>query len=240
MKKQTLIYNGKSKQIFATESQNFIIMTYKDDETAYFGVKKSVIPNKGMLNNKISALIFKYLEKNGIHTHFVEQLDESEQLCRRATTLPLEFIVRNIIAGSLSRRLDIEEGTAPEQPIYEICLKSDVLRDPMINRYHVEGLGIANEETLNQILDILKKINELLKELLKKSHIDLIDFKVEFGFDTEGNLMLIDEISPDTARFWDSESHEHLDRDLFRRDLGDVETAYKEVLARLENVLQNG
>lgn len=240
MKKQTLIYNGKSKQIFATESQNFIIMTYKDDETAYFGVKKSVIPNKGMLNNKISALIFKYLENNGIHTHFVEQLDESEQLCRRATTLPLEFIVRNIIAGSLSRRLDIEEGTVPEKPIYEICLKSDVLRDPMINRYHVEGLGIANKETLNQILDILQKINELLKDLLKKSHIDLIDFKVEFGFDTEGNLMLIDEISPDTARFWDSESHEHLDRDLFRRDLGDVETAYKEVLARLENVLQNG
>ena len=240
MKKQTLIYNGKSKKIFATESQNFIIMTYKDDETAYFGVKKSVIPNKGMLNNKISAMILKYLEKNGIHTHFVEQLDESEQLCRRATTLPLEFIVRNIIAGSLSRRLDIEEGTVPEQPIYEICLKSDVLRDPMINRYHVEGLGIAKEETLNQILVILKKINELLKNLLKKSHIDLIDFKVEFGFDTEGNLMLIDEISPDTARFWDSESHEHLDRDLFRRDLGDVETAYKEVLARLENVLQNG
>jgi phosphoribosylaminoimidazole-succinocarboxamide synthase len=240
MKKQTLIYNGKSKKIFATESQNFIIMTYKDDETAYFGVKKTVIPNKGMLNNKISALIFKYLEKNGIHTHFVEKLDESEQLCRRATTLPLEFIVRNIIAGSLSRRLDIEEGTVPEQPIYEICLKSDVLRDPMINRYHVEGLGIAKEETLNQILVILKKINELLKNLLKKSHIDLIDFKVEFGFDTEGNLMLIDEISPDTARFWDSESHEHLDRDLFRRDLGDVETAYKEVLARLENVLQNG
>lgn len=240
MKKQTLIYNGKSKKIFATESQNFIIMTYKDDETAYFGVKKSVIPNKGMLNNKISALFFKYLENNGIHTHFVEQLDESEQLCRRATTLPLEFIVRNIIAGSLSRRLDIEEGTVPEQPIYEICLKSDVLRDPMINRYHVEGLGIAKEETLNQILDILMKINELLKDLLKKSHIDLIDFKVEFGFDTEGNLMLIDEISPDTARFWDSESHEHLDRDLFCRDLGDVETAYKEVLTRLENVLQNG
>ena len=135
---------------------------------------------------------------------------------------------------------NIEEGTVPEQPIYEICLKSDVLRDPMINRYHVEGLGIANEDTLNQIRNILQKINELLTNLLKKSHIDLIDLKVEFGFDTEGNLMLIDEISPDTARFWDSESHEHLDRDLFRRDLGDVETAYKEVLARLENVLQNG
>ena len=170
MKKQTLIYNGKSKQIFATESQNFIIMTYKDDETAYFGVKKSVIPNKGMLNNKISALIFEYLGKNGIYTHFVERLDESEQLCRRATTLPLEFIVRNVIAGSLSRRLDIEEGTVPEQPIYEICLKSDVLRDPMINRYHVEGLGIANEDTLNQIRNILQKINELLTNLLKKSH----------------------------------------------------------------------
>lgn len=240
MKKQTLIYNGKSKQIYGTESQNFIIMSYKDDETAYFGVKKSVIPNKGKLNNKISSLIFQYLEKNGIHTHFVELLDESEQLCRRATVLPLEFIVRNVIAGSLSRRLDIEEGTVPEKTIYEICLKSDVLRDPMINRYHVEGLGIANEETLNQIRGIMQQINELLKELLKKSHIDLIDFKAEFGFDSDGNLMLIDEISPDTARLWDSESHEKLDRDLFRRDLGGIEEAYTEVLARLENVLQNG
>ena len=240
MKKQTLIYNGKSKQIFATESQNFVIMTYKDDETAYFGVKKSVIPNKGMLNSKISSLIFQYLERNGIHTHYVEQLDDNEQLCRRATTLPLEFIARNVIAGSLSRRLDIEEGTVPERPIYEICLKSDALRDPMINGYHVVALGLAKEETLTQILKIMQQINSLLTELLKKSHIDLIDFKVEFGFDSEGNLMLIDEISPDTARFWDSESHEHLDRDLFNRDLGDVEIAYKEVLSRLENVLQNG
>lgn len=240
MKKQTLIYNGKSKQIFATESQNFVIMTYKDDETAYFGVKKSMIPNKGMLNSKISSLIFQYLERNGIHTHYVEQLDDNEQLCRRATTLPLEFIARNVIAGSLSRRLDIEEGTVPEQPIYEICLKSDALRDPMINGYHVVALGLAKEETLTQILKIMQQINSLLTELLKKSHIDLIDFKVEFGFDSEGNLMLIDEISPDTARFWDSESHEHLDRDLFSRDLGDVEIAYKEVLSRLENVLQNG
>ena len=240
MKKQTLIYNGKSKQIFATESQNFVIMSYKDDETAYFGVKKSVIPNKGMLNNKISSLIFRYLEKNGVRTHFVEQLGDSEQLCRRATTLPLEFIVRNVIAGSLSRRLDIQEGTVPEGPIFEICLKSDVLRDPMINRYHVAALGLAKKETVAEILEILQHINGLLTELMRKSRIDLIDFKVEFGFDMDGNLMLIDEISPDTARFWDSETHEHLDRDLFRRDRGDVEAAYKEVLSRLENILQNG
>jgi len=239
MNKKTLIYNGKSKQIFATESQNFIIMAYKDDETAYFGVKKSVIPHKGMLNNKISSLIFKYLEKNGIYTHFVELLNDNEQLCRRATSLPLEFIVRNVIAGSLSRRLDIEEGTVPQQTIFEICLKSDILRDPMINRYHVEALGIASEDTLIQIKDILKTINTLLTDLLKKSQIDLIDFKAEFGFDNDGKLMLIDEISPDTARFWDSESHERLDRDLFRRDLGGIEEAYADVLSRLETVLQN-
>ncbi len=240
MNKNALIYNGKAKQIFATESPKFVIMSYKDDETAYYGVKKSVIPNKGMLNNKISSLIFKYLENNGIYTHFVEQLNDSEQLCRRAKALPLEFIVRNVIAGSLSRRLDIEEGTIPDCTIYEICLKSDELRDPMINRYHVEALGIAKEETLAQIQEIMQKANTLLKDLMKKSHIDLIDLKMEFGFDSEGKLMIIDEISPDTARFWDSESHEHLDRDLFRRDLGDIEVAYKEVLARLENSLQNG
>ena len=239
MNKKSLLYNGKSKQIFATESQNFVIMAYKDDETAYYGVKKATIPNKGSLNNKISSLIFQFLEKNGIHTHYVEQLNESEQLCRRATTLPLEFIVRNVIAGTLSRRLDIEEGTVPEQTIYEICLKSDVLRDPLINRYHVEALGITNEETLMKIRAIMQKINELLIDLFHKIHIDLIDFKMEFGFDSEGAIMLIDEISPDTARFWDSDTHEKLDKDLFCRDLGDIEVAYKEVLARLENILQH-
>ncbi|MBO6079978.1 MAG: phosphoribosylaminoimidazolesuccinocarboxamide synthase [Bacteroidales bacterium] len=240
MNQKALLYNGKSKQIFATEGQNFVIMSYKDDETAYYGVKKSTIPNKGALNNKISSLIFEYLEKNGIYTHFVEQLDENKQLCRRATSLPLEFIVRNVIAGTLSRRLDIEEGTVPESTIYEICLKSDILRDPLINHYHVVALGYAKEETLVEIRDTMQKINELLSKLLKSINIDLIDFKVEFGYDTEGKLMLIDEISPDTARFWDSESHEHLDRDLFRRDLGDIESAYKEVLTRLESALKNG
>lgn len=240
MNKKSLLYNGKSKQIYATESENFVIMSYKDDETAYYGVKKSTIPNKGALNSRISALLFQHLEKNGIRTHFVESLDDNEQLCRRATTLPLEFIVRNVIAGTLSRRLDIEEGTVPQHTIYEICLKSDVLRDPLINHYHVEALGFANEETLLKIRSLMQQINELLTGLLHKIHIDLIDFKVEFGFDTDGNLMLIDEISPDTARFWDSESHERLDKDLFRRDLGDVKAAYAEVLARLETVLQNG
>ena len=237
MNKKSLLYNGKSKQIFATESQEYIIMTFKDDETAYYGVKKATIPNKGILNNKISSLIYKYLENNGIHTHYVEQLNDAEQLCRRATALPLEFIVRNVIAGTLARRLDIEEGTVPGQTIYEICLKSDVLRDPLINHFHVEALGYASKETLTEIHSILQKTNELLLDLFKKCHIDLIDFKVEFGIDTAGKVMLIDEISPDTARFWDSESHEKLDCDLFRRDLGNVEVAYKEVLTRLENNL---
>lgn len=239
MNKASLLYNGKSKQIFATESQNFIIMAYKDDETAYYGVKKSTIPNKGSLNNKISSMIFRFLEENSIHTHFVERLNDNEQLCRRATTLPLEFIVRNVIAGTLSRRLDIEEGTVPEQTIYEICLKSDVLRDPLINHYHVEALGITNEATLQKIRSTMQKINELLTDLFQKIHINLIDFKMEFGFDNEGEVMLIDEISPDTARFWDSDTHEKLDKDLFRRDLGDIEVAYKEVLARLETVLKH-
>lgn len=240
MIKKSLLYNGKSKQVFATESQNFVIMAYKDDETAYYGVKKTTIPNKGALNNKISSLLFRFLENNGIHTHFVERLSDTEQLCRHATTLPLEFVVRNVIAGTLSRRLDIEEGTVPEHTIYEICLKSDVLRDPLINHYHVLALGFANEETLCKIRETMQRINELLTGLLKKIHIDLIDFKVEFGFDNDGELMLIDEISPDTARFWDSDSHEKLDKDLFCRDLGDIKVAYTEVLARLETVLQNG
>lgn len=240
MNKKSLLYNGKSKQIFATESQNFVIMAFKDDETAYYGVKKSTIPNKGALNNRISSILFQYLEKNGIHTHFVERLGENEQLCRRATTLPLEFIVRNVIAGTLSRRLDIEEGTVPEHTIYEICLKSDILRDPLINHYHVEALGYAKEETLIQIRAVMQQVNELLTDLFHKIHIDLIDFKVEFGFDSDGQLMLIDEISPDTARFWDSDSHEKLDKDLFCRDLGDIKVAYTEVLARLETYLQNG
>ncbi len=240
MNKKTLLYNGKSKQIFTTESPNFILMTYKDDETAYYGVKKSTIPNKGALNNRISSLIFKYLEQNGVYTHFVEENGEQEQLCRRATALPLEFIVRNVIAGTLSRRLDIEEGTVPDCTIYEICLKSDILRDPLINRYHVKALSICSEETLSKIHDIMHKINGLLTNLLKSVRIDLIDFKVEFGYDNEGKIMLIDEISPDTARFWDSESHEKLDSDLFCRDLGDIEVAYKEVLTRLESVLNHG
>ena len=240
MNKKSLLYNGKSKQIFATESSEYIIMSFKDDETAYYGVKKATIPNKGILNNNISSLIYQYLKDNGIHTHFVEQLNDAEQLCRRATALPLEFIVRNVIAGTLARRLDIEEGTVPKKTIYEICLKNDTLRDPLINHFHAEALGYADKKTLTEIYDILHKINELLLDLFKKIRIDLVDFKVEFGIDTIGRVILIDEISPDTARFWDSESHEKLDCDLFRRDLGNVEVAYKEVLTRLENILCHG
>ena len=167
MNKKSLLYNGKSKQIFATESSEYIIMSFKDDETAYYGVKKATIPNKGILNNKISSLIYQYLKDNGIHTHYVEQLNDSEQLCRRATALPLEFIVRNVIAGTLARRLDIEEGTIPKKTIYEICLKNDALRDPLINHFHVEALGYTDRKTLTEIYEILCKINDLLLNLFK-------------------------------------------------------------------------
>lgn len=240
MNKKSLIHNGKSKQIFSTESENFVIMSYKDDETAYYGVKKGVIPNKGILNNKISSLLFKYLNDNGIYTHFIDRVSDNEQLCRRAKTIPLEFIVRNVIAGTLSRRLDIEEGFVPKETIYEICLKNDILRDPLINHYHAVAIGYADNQTLIQAKEAATKINSLLSDLFGRVNIKLIDFKLEFGFDNDGKLMLIDEISPDTARFWDSDSFEKLDKDVFRRDLGDVESAYREVLTRLETILNDG
>lgn len=236
MEKRELLYDGKAKQIFATDDPQYVIMTYKDDTTAYYGVKKSSIKDKGMMNCHISEIIFLYLRKLGIKTHLVKRLDDSSMLCRRVKAIPLEFIVRNVIAGSLSRRLDIQEGTLPQSPIYEICLKSDLLRDPMINRFHVKAFGYATDETLDAILKMLKQVNEALQKLFRLVNIDVVDFKLEFGYDVEGDLILIDEISPDTARFWDSSSKESLDCDRFRRDLGQVEEAYHEVLERLQKL----
>lgn len=236
MEKRELLYDGKAKQIFATDDPQYVIMTYKDDTTAYYGVKKSSIKDKGMMNCHISEIIFLYLRKLGIKTHLVKRLDDSSMLCRRVKAIPLEFIVRNVIAGSLSRRLDIQEGTLPQSPIYEICLKSDLLRDPMINRFHVKALGYATDEDLDVILKMMQQVNEALQKLFRLVNIDVVDFKLEFGYDVEGDLILIDEISPDTARFWDSSSKESLDCDRFRRDLGQVEEAYHEVLERLQKL----
>lgn len=236
MEKRELLYEGKAKQIFATDDPELVIVSYKDDATAYYGVKKSSIKDKGMLNCHISEIIFTHLAKAGVRTHLVKRLDESSLLCRKAKALPLEFIVRNVIAGSLSRRLDIQEGTVPQSTIYEICLKSDILRDPMINRYHVIALGYTSAEVLDEIQVQLQKINAKLISLFKILDIDVIDFKAEFGFDKDGQLMLIDEISPDTARLWDCNTKDCLDSDRFRRDLGEVSEAYREVLDRLSTL----
>lgn len=234
MEKKELLYDGKAKQIYATEDPNLVIIMYKDDATAYYGVKKSSIKNKGILNNRISEIIYTNLGGKGIKTHFVKRLDDRNQLCIKAKVLPLEFVVRNVIAGFLARRLDVEEGTIPANPIYEICLKSDYLRDPLINEYHAMALGYATQAELDTIHTLEVRINQELVAMFKKVDIDVIDFKLEFGYDDVGNLLLVDEISPDTARFWDTNSKQKLDKDRFRRDLGKVEEAYQEVLDRLE------
>lgn len=233
MEKREFLYDGKAKQLYATDDPELVIMLFKDDASAYNGVKKSSIKNKGILNNKISSLIFKTLEKNGIKTHFVERLDDCNQLCKKTEVIPLEFIVRNVVAGSLARRLDIEEGFVPANPIYEICYKNDDLRDPFINETHARAMNLVTEDELEHILRLVPKINKIMINTFANVGITVVDFKMEFGRDKNGQLLLIDEISPDSARFWDSKTKNKLDKDRFRRDMGKIEEAYREVLERL-------
>jgi len=192
-----------------------------------------MIQNKGVLNNKISEIIYKTLEQNGIKTHFVKRLDDRNQLCKKITVFPLEFIVRNVIAGSLARRLDVEEGVRPNNTIFEICLKSDELNDPLINEHHAVALNIISYDELNRIYKLSMQINGIVTQLFDKAQIDVIDMKLEFGYDEHKNLLLADEISPDTARFWDRETKKKLDRDRFKRDMGKIEESYNEILKRL-------
>ena len=236
MEKLEKIYEGKAKQIYKTTKDDEIIMHYKDDATAYNGVKKAQIKDKGELNNKISTIIYKYLRENGIPTHYIETLNERDQLCKKVTIFPLEVIVRNIIAGSMSKRLGIPEGTKPENVIYEICYKNDSLGDPLINDHHAVALKAATYAELNEIYDLTARINELLIALFKKVGIILVDFKIEFGKTKDGKIVLADEISPDTARLWDEKTHNRLDKDRFRRDLGHVSEAYQEIYNRLGNL----
>lgn len=236
MEKLEKIYEGKAKQIYKTTKDDEIIMHYKDDATAYNGVKKAQIKDKGELNNKISTIIYKYLMENGIPTHYIETLNERDQLCKKVTIFPLEVIVRNIIAGSMSKRLGIPEGTKPENVIYEICYKNDSLGDPLINDHHAVALKAATYAELNEIYDLTARINELLIALFKKVGIILVDFKIEFGKTKDGKIVLADEISPDTARLWDEKTHNRLDKDRFRRDLGHVSEAYQEIYNRLGNL----
>ena len=233
MEQKEFLYEGKAKQVYATDQEDLIIIHYKDDATAFNGIKKAQISNKGILNNKITELLFKHLEEKGIPTHFIERLNDRDQLCKRVKIFPLEVIVRNLVAGSMSKRLGIPEGTEIDNVIYEICYKNDSLGDPLINDHHAVALKAATYDELSTIYDLTSKINNILKEIFLNEGIILVDFKIEFGKTADGQIVLADEISPDTCRLWDKETKKKLDKDRFRRDMGSVEEAYIEILSRL-------
>lgn len=229
-----LLYEGKAKKIFSTENENEFIVYYKDDATAFNGEKKGQIEDKGVLNNAITSMIFEMLNENGIKTHFIKKLSEREQLCKKVEIVPLEVIVRNVAAGSMAKRLGLQEGFELKTTVFELSYKDDSLGDPLINDYHAVGIGVTTFEELDKIYEMTAKINELLKEFFIKQNIRLIDFKLEFGR-YNGEIILADEISPDTCRFWDATTGEKLDKDRFRRDLGNVKDAYIEILNRIGN-----
>lgn len=233
MKKMEQLYEGKAKKVFATDDPNAYIVEYKDDATAFNGLKKGTIHDKGIMNNRISNHLMKMLEEKGVPTHLIHQLSDRETLVKKVSIVPLEVIVRNIAAGSLSKRLGLPEGKKLAKTVLEYSYKDDALGDPMVNDYHVFAMELATPEELKTIADYAMKINEILTAYLKDLGIELVDFKLEFGRTPDGTILLADEISPDTCRFWDSKTGEKLDKDRFRRDLGGVEDAYQEVLHRL-------
>ncbi|MGL5354407.1 MAG: phosphoribosylaminoimidazolesuccinocarboxamide synthase [Clostridium sp.] len=234
MAKLEMMYEGKAKQVFRTDKEDEVIVYYKDDATAFNGEKKGQINDKGELNNAITAMIFEMLNENGVKTHFVEKLNDREQLCKRVEIVPLEVIVRNVAAGSMAKRLGLEEGSELKTTVFELSYKNDDLGDPLINDYHAVGIGATTFEELDVIYKATARINDLLKEFFAKQNIRLIDFKIEFGR-YNGEIILADEISPDTCRFWDATTGEKLDKDRFRRDLGNVRDAYVEILNRIKN-----
>ena len=232
MEKKELLYEGKAKKVYTTENPDVLIVDYKDDATAFNGVKKGTIVGKGVVNNRMTNHIFKMLEEKGIPTHFIEELSDRETAEKKVEIVPLEVIVRNVAAGSFSKKLGIEEGFRLLSPTLEFSYKNDELGDPMINDYYAVAIGAATREEIDKITELVFKINEILVDYFKSIKVDLIDFKVEFGR-YKGQIILADEISPDTCRFWDSETHEKLDKDRFRRDLGHVEEAYEEIYRRI-------
>ncbi|MDI3538723.1 MAG: phosphoribosylaminoimidazole-succinocarboxamide synthase [Bacillota bacterium] len=233
MEKREQLYEGKAKIVYRTDDPERYIVYFKDDATAFNGLKKGTISGKGELNNRISAHFFALLEEHGIPTHFEKLLSPREMLVKKVTILPIEVVVRNIAAGSLAKRLGLAEGTPMRRPVLEFYLKSDELGDPMINEYHIYALNLASEEELRILADYAFKINAILSAYLAERKLELVDFKLEFGRTAEGEIILADEISPDTCRFWDAETKEKLDKDRFRRDLGSVEEAYQEIWRRL-------
>lgn len=233
MEKGEMIYEGKAKQIFSTDQKDQVIVHFKDDATAFDGQKKGQIAEKGKINNKISNFFFKLLEAEGIRTHLIAELSERDSLIKKVDIIPVEVVIRNIVAGSLSKRIGLDEGLVLDEPVLEYYYKNDDLGDPLINNSHIRLLELATENDLEKINEMALKINLVLKEFLKARKIDLVDFKLEFGFTGDGEIILADEISPDTCRFWDSETKEKLDKDRFRRGLGDVEAAYQEMFTRI-------
>ncbi|MBM7557593.1 phosphoribosylaminoimidazolesuccinocarboxamide synthase [Halanaerobacter jeridensis] len=233
MEKKEMIYEGKAKKVYSTDEDDKLVVEYKDDATAFDGQKKGQITDKGEMNAQISTIFFELLEEKGIPTHFIEKLNETDILVKKLDIILVEVVMRNIAAGSLAERIGLEEGTALPQPVLEFYYKDDELGDPMINRYHIYAEELATAEELDEISELAFEINDILVEFLAEKNIDLVDFKLEFGVGTDGKIYLGDEISPDTCRFWDSESGKKLDKDRFRRDLGEVEGAYQEIIKRL-------
>ena len=233
MKKCEMLYEGKAKKVYTTEDPELYIVDYKDDATAFNGLKKGTISGKGVINNRVTNHLMKMLESKGIPTHFVEELSDRETVVKKVKIVPLEVIVRNIAAGSMSKRLGIEEGTVLPTTVLEYSYKNDDLGDPLINDYHALSMQLCTGEELDQIASYAFKINEILKAFFKEINVDLVDFKLEFGKLSDGTIVLADEISPDTCRFWDATTHEKLDKDRFRRDMDNVDEGYHEIMKRL-------
>jgi len=231
------LYEGKAKKVFKTDDDSLYLIRYKDDATAFNGVKKGSIAEKGVMNNEITTLLFQALGNAGIEHHLVQKLNEREQLVKVVKIVPLEVIVRNVAAGSFAKRYGVAEGTPLKKPTLEFCYKNDELGDPMLNESHIIALGLATEEDMQFISAQTMKINEILKDIFQKCNLILVDFKIEFGWTPDGKIILADEISPDCCRLWDATTNEKMDKDRFRRDLGNVEEAYQTVLSRLKSVL---
>ena len=233
MEKLKQLYEGKAKKVYATADENLYIVSYKDDATAFNGLKKGTITGKGVINNRMSNLLMQMLETRGVPTHFVRELSDRDTLVKKVSIVPLEVIIRNISAGSFAKRYGVEEGIVFDAPTIEFSYKNDDLGDPLLNRYHALALKLATEEEIDLITRYAFKVNEVLKDYFLKLNITLVDFKLEFGRLPDGTIVLADEISPDTCRFWDKDTGEKLDKDRFRRDLGGMEDAYNEVMRRL-------
>ncbi len=233
MEKREQLYEGKAKRVYATKDENSVIVSYKDDATAFDGTKKGTIVGKGVVNNKMSNFLMQILEKQGVKTHYIEELNDRETVVKKVEIVPLEVIIRNISAGSFARNYGVEEGIVFDKPTIEFSYKNDDLHDPLINSYHAIALKLATKEEIEQIKAMAFKVNDVLKDYFLGLGVKLVDFKLEFGRTADGEIVLADEISPDTCRFWDKDTNEKLDKDRFRRDMGGVEDAYKEMMKRV-------